>query len=229
VGCLYGLRRQHWWLAGVAGALASANRSSGVLLLIPFGYEYLRVRGFHPRRIRPDALWAALVPAGLAAYMIYTWVVLGDALRFEHAQDNWRRTLAWPWVALRQSAGMAAGHVHDLNAFQIHNLLDLLSVAFCAVLLVLCFVGPWRLRRDQWALPIYGAAVLTLVTMFPDFTSEHPTPLRSAVRLVLEVFPAFLLLGRIGRHAGFDKVYTYLALVAQALLLLVFLRGQWVA
>jgi Mannosyltransferase (PIG-V) len=229
VGCLYALRRQHWWLAAACGALASANRSSGVLLLIPFGYEYLRVRGFRLRKIRPDLLWAALVPAGLVAYMIYTGVALGDPLRFEHAQDNWKRTLAWPWVALRQSGGMVLRHVHNLNAFQIHNLLDLLSVAFCAALLVLALVGPWRLRRDQWALPLYGFAVLTLVTIFPDFTSAHPSPLRSAVRLVLEVFPAYLVLAKMGRNAGIDKVYTYLALVSQGLLLTVFLSGNWVA
>jgi Mannosyltransferase (PIG-V) len=229
VGCVYAVRRQRWWLAAACGALASANRSSGVLLLIPFCYEYLRVRGFRVRRIRADVLWAALVPAGLAAYMIYTWVELGDALRFEHAQDNWKRTLAWPWVALRQSAGMVERHLHDLNAFQIHNLLDLGSVAFSAALLVLGFVGPWRLRRDQWGLLFYGFAVLTLVTIFPDFTSEHPSPLRSAVRLVLEVFPAYLVLAKMGRHPAFDKIYTYLALVAQGLLLTVFLNGQWVA
>ncbi len=229
VGCVYAIRRHHWWVAGVLGALASANRSSGVLLLVPFAYEYLQMRGWQLRKVRPDVLFAALIPAGLLAYMLYTWAALGDPLRFMHAQANWQRSMAGPWVSVGQAVGQLAHHVHSLNAFEIHNLLDLLAVVFTGALLVLCFVGPWRLRRDQWALPLYGVAVLLLIMMFPDYTSVHPTPLRSAIRLVLEAFPAFLLLGRIGRNTFADKAYTYMALMAQGLLLLVFLRGQWVA
>ncbi|HWB38274.1 MAG TPA: glycosyltransferase 87 family protein [Rugosimonospora sp.] len=228
-GCVYAIRRHHWWLAGVLGALASANRSTGILLLVPFAYEYLHTHGWRPRRLRPDALFALLVPAGLAAYMFYTWVALGDPLRFVHAQANWQRSMAAPWVAVGQSIGQVAAHLHHLNAFEIHNLLDLLSVLVVAALLVLSFVGPWRLRRDQWALPLYGIAVLLLIMMFPDFTSAHPTPLRSAVRLVLEAFPAYLILARMGRNQLVDKTYTYLALISQGLLLLVFLKGDWVA
>ena len=57
VAALYAVRRHNWWLAGVFGALASANRSSGVLLLVPFAYEYLSSRGFAWRAGRtPGAL-----------------------------------------------------------------------------------------------------------------------------------------------------------------------------
>jgi len=229
VAALYALRRHSWWLAGVFGALASANRSSGVLLLVPFAYEYLSAHGFAWRKIRPDVLFAALVPAGLGAYMIYTWVALDDPLRFMHAQDNWKRTLSWPWVSIWESAKMAADHLTRLTAFQIHNLIDLLAVLLVGGLLALSFVGPWRLRRDQWALPLYGIAGLIFITIFPDFSSEHPAPLKSAARLVLEVFPAFLILARLGRHPAVDKIYTFLAIAAQGLLLLVFLKGEWVA
>ena len=229
VAAVYAIRRQNWWLAGLMGALASANRSSGVLLLLPFGYEYLRVRGFRWRRIRPDVLYGALVPAGLLAYMIYTWVALHDPLRFAHAQSNWKRTLAWPWQSMVEAIRLSVKHPHRFDAFQIHNMLDLTSVVFTLVLLVLCFVGPWRLRPDQYAVPLYGAVVLIFIMIFPNVNPDHPAPLQSATRLVMEVFPAFLLLGRVGARDTIDRGYTMLAASTQGLLLLIFLHGAWVA
>jgi Gpi18-like mannosyltransferase len=229
VAALSAIRRHNWWLAGLLGALASANRSSGILLLVPFGYEYLSARGFRWRKIRPDVLFAALIPTGLLGYMIYTWIALDDPLQFMHAQVNWDRTLSWPWQTMWESTAMAFDHLTRLNAFQIHNLIDLVSVLLVEAMLVLSFAGPWKLRRDQWALPLYGLAVWVFITIFPDITSQQPAPLKSSVRLVLEAFPAFLILGRIGRHQSVDKIYTCLAIGLQALLLFVFLRGDWVA
>ncbi len=49
----------------------------------------------------------------------------------------------------------------------LHNLLDLLAVIFMIVLLTLCFVGPWRMRRDQWVMPLLGVALLLFTISFP--------------------------------------------------------------
>jgi hypothetical protein len=224
-GAVYALRRRRWWVAGVLGALATGTRSAGLLLLVPFCYEYLRVHG---RRVRLDALAVLLVPAGLAGYMSYTWRVLGDPLAFVHAQAHWSRHLDWPWSAVGHQLGMIARQPRLFNDTGAHDLLDLGAVLFAAALIALAFVGPWRLRRDQYALPLYGAALVAFMVIFPNAGDVNPYPLQSAARLVLEVFPAFLVLARIGARPVVDRAYVILAVGAQAVLLDHFLHGGWV-
>jgi hypothetical protein len=226
VGAVYALRRERWWLAGALGALATATRSAGLLLLVPFAYEYLRTHG---RRLRPDVLAAALVPAGLVGFMIYTWRALHDPLAFTHAQAHWSRHLDWPWSALYRQVSTIAHQPRLFNDAGAHDLIDLGAVLLAAALIVLCFVGPWRLRRDQYALPAYGAALVLFMVIFPNTGTSPPYPLQSAARLVLEVFPAFLILGRIGARTLVDRAYLIIAVGAQAVLLDHFLHGGWVA
>src|SRR3954469_5067688 len=84
VGAFYAARRQRWAVAGLCGGLAAATRNTGVLLLVPL-LLLPRVRG-------RDALWLALVPAGLATVLGY-WASRGDALAPMHAQRQyWGRS-----------------------------------------------------------------------------------------------------------------------------------------
>ena len=47
-------------------------------------------------------LAGALIPAGLAIYMAYLWVLRGDPLYFSHVQIHWDRHFAPPWVSVVQ-------------------------------------------------------------------------------------------------------------------------------
>ena len=67
--------RRDMLLAGLLGALAAATRNSGVLLLIPLLYEWLRNREEFGWR----GLWEMfLVPTGLLGYMVFLWARFGD-------------------------------------------------------------------------------------------------------------------------------------------------------
>jgi hypothetical protein len=225
VGSVYALRRQRWWLAGLLGALATATRSSGLLLLLPMAYEYVRLYRW---KIKPVLASLVLVPAGLVGFMVYTGVVLHDPLAFVHAQSHWSRHLDWPWSALYRQLSTIAGHklFADTSA---HNLMDLGAVLLATALVTLCFVGPWKLRRDQYALGVYAAALVLFMVIFPNTGTRTPYPLQSSARFFLEVFPAFLILGRIGARTLVDRGYLVLGVAAQALLLDAFLHGGWVA
>src|SRR4051794_16992430 len=54
IGAFYAARRERWWLAGVCGALASATRNTGLLLVVPLLLL--------PAAQRRSKLWVALVP-----------------------------------------------------------------------------------------------------------------------------------------------------------------------
>src|SRR3989440_11271659 len=67
----YYMRQGSWWLAGVFGFFAMLTRSTGLLLLLPFCYEYLRQHQFKLRTIRFDVFGGALIGAGLGLFMLY--------------------------------------------------------------------------------------------------------------------------------------------------------------
>jgi hypothetical protein len=107
--------------------------------------------------------------------------------------------------------------------------MDLGAVLLAATLVTLCFVGPWKLRRDQYALGVYGAVLVLFMVIFPNTGTHTPYPLQSSARFFLEVFPAFLILARIGARTVVDRGYLIIAMGAQAILLSFFLHGGWVA
>lgn len=113
VAAVWFARTDRWALAGIAGCLAAATRSAGVLLLVPLVLLYLLgprgtgnaakpYLGISDRRsggrlthpIRAEMAWLALVPIGLAAYMAYLWARTGSPVRFVEAQGFWQREAA---------------------------------------------------------------------------------------------------------------------------------------
>jgi hypothetical protein len=228
-GTLYAVRQKKWWVAGVLAGLASATRVSGVLLALPFAYEYLRHCDFQWRRIRWDGLWIALVPSGIIAFTIYCWAALGDALAWSHAQTLWYRSLDWPFVALWRTASEALGARYTdgvLGELTIVNLTDFTAGVAVLTLLVLCLVGPWKLRRDQLYLVIYGFAAVLLPMSTP---AADTRPLISLSRHVLECLPAFMILGRMGASRVFDRLYVMPAIALQVCFLLIFMHYDWIA
>src|SRR6185312_6119530 len=104
VGAFLAARRERWAWAGALGGLAALTRNSGVVLLLPLVLLFLygpradaaRVaagaRWWSPRyRLTPQLLWLLLVPLGLALYLGWSAIALGDALAPYHAQALWMR------------------------------------------------------------------------------------------------------------------------------------------
>ena len=94
-------RSGRWAWAGALGGLAALTRNSGVLLLVPLVLLFLYGRGTQRDRRRAPrwrratacaaALWLALVPLGLALYLAWRAIALGDAFAPFHAQALWLR------------------------------------------------------------------------------------------------------------------------------------------
>src|SRR6266700_2430185 len=93
----YYMRRGNWWLAGLFGFLASLTRSVGLLLLLPFCYEYLRQHQFRLKATRLDVVSGALIPSGIGLFALYCYYRFNDPLAFSHAQANWIHALHGPW------------------------------------------------------------------------------------------------------------------------------------
>ena len=224
IATVYCLRNRLWWRAGALGALAAATRSAGILLVLAFAFEYARTHRREGCRPAVSALAGGLIPLGLGAVMVVSQVAYDDPLAFSHTQAaHWGRHLAWPWQA---PLAAAARPGRPFTEIWVHNGLELGTVLLLAALLT-----PW-LRRglDQAVFPLLGAALVVFMISFPSrYTADIPYPLYSASRIGLEVFPAFMALGALGRRPWLDRAVLAAFLTAQGVLAAHFLHSGWIA
>lgn len=222
LAALYAARRGHWWYAGLLAGAASGVRVLGVTIVVAFAYEYLRQKGFRWRDIRADALAIALAPSGLLAYMGYLWYRYDDPWLFRKAQVVWGRgPIAMPWNTLGNE--LRGWSFTTRPERTVTNILDLAALALALTLLVLCFVGPWRLRRDQLYLMLAGAFPLIAVVLQPV---SGPAWV-SMARYVLAFFPMFFVLGKMTQNRHAERLVVFLGLPIQTGLLVMYLQNSW--
>ena len=197
VASFYFAKSERWWLAGICGALASATRTTGVLLLpalaILFWEMYRPLRPL--RALRKDGLALLLVPAGLVSFMIYLHVITGNALAFKGAMAAWGRKAGFFFTPLLDYLG----HPAEIAAHW-----DFRLVNFSAAAIALA-CGIALLKRRQFALATY-----TLLVMLVALSSAL---LQSQARYAMVVFPVYMALGLAGRHAKFDQLVRTVFLV----------------
>lgn len=193
-----------WWLAGVAGFGAALTRPVGVLLVPPLAWTYLEAVDWDLRRVRRDALWLLLVPAGIASYALYGWKITGNPGAVFQVQAGWGRPLSWPWTTLTRPRGFH-GYLTRIDGT--------LTITFAAL-------GAWGLRASRTR----GLAVLLLFLLVPILTSGT---LMSGTRFLATAFPAFVLLASLGRSHAFDRGYRYAAVALQALFMAAWSQFYW--
>jgi hypothetical protein len=222
VTALYLARRDRWWAAGAVAATVGATRIVGILIIVALAYEYLRQRDFQWRRIGVNVLSFGLVPVGLALYVLYCWRRFGDPLIFSHAQVFFdRKGFAAPWTSIYW---MLQFDQSDRSTAFIH-LLDLSIMLLVMVFLVLGLVGPWRLRRDQFYLWLFGAVPYAVAVLQPSY--PHVIPFAGMNRYALMILPVFMVLAKMGRSLLFERLYLLAALPIQTGLMVLFIRFDW--
>ncbi len=267
IGVFLQARRGRWMWVGVLGGLAAATRSTGVLLVLPAAALYLlgprrdrepdlaptvaahaagamagllawsrRLLG--PRyRLRADVLWLLLIPAGLAAFMIWFWLAGGEPMAPFHAQALWGRQFAGPFVASFDAARAAFEGARQILSGQSTHLYfplegrspdieaghNIMLFAFLAIAVPL-MIGV--LRRLPLAYGLYTLTALALPLSYPVSTQ----PLMSIPRFILVLFPLNMWL------AGYlcTRPRARFAMLGVSMIALVFFTAQfstwhWVA
>lgn len=212
IGVFWCARNGRWGMACMAGALAAATRSAGIVLALPVLYMYLygpredrpadrpAEHWWRPRyRLRRDVLWLIMLPLGLALYLGYLALSGGDALEPFHAQEVWGRHFAGPFGGVLDGARAAldgvgqlvsgqnwhayfSPHSGDPTVAAAHNVL--LAVFLLAALAAL--VG--TLRRLPRAYGLYVLVALALPLSYPVASQ----PLMSLPRFLLVLFPLYM-------------------------------------
>lgn len=101
---------RRWVMAGLAAGALSATRLVGALFGIALLIEIWRSGALANRRSWPTLLLALLLcPLGLALFMAYLHVHLGDALAFKHVQVAWGREISNPLQNLADGLALRLG------------------------------------------------------------------------------------------------------------------------
>ena len=196
------------WLAGLAGFAAGLTRLQGGVLVLPLGYLAWRSARGDVARAREAG--AALLPVlGVLAALTYPRLFLGETGSPLDLQRAWGARFAPPW----QTMADAFGHIGRTgDPIEVLNVLAVLALTALAVV---------ALRR----LPLeYGLYAIASVTLLWLRDTDNLSPLMSAARYGLVIFPCFvaaaILLRRRSALAG--------AVLAIAAVLQVTLFVYWV-
>lgn len=236
VGAFLAARSGRWAWAGLLGGLAALTRNSGVLLLVPLVLLFLYgpradrlATGFRPpdtasgvlratsqlrprHPLTPQILWLALVPLGLALYLGWSAIALGDALAPYHAQALWLRHFE-PLGAATGGVRAAALGLRQLvhgspepryfgeslgDPFQVAA--DSLMLLGFLVFAVVACVG--ALRRLPFAYGAYAGVALAMTLSYP----LDAQPLMSLPRYMVVLFPLHMWLARwAGERGGIER------------------------
>lgn len=218
------MRKGRWWLAGLVALFAGLTRSIAVCLFIPFAYEYLRQRDFQWRKIGFSVLSGVGIAGGIIIFSMYGYLAFHDPLAFSHAQAVWHRQLSFPWLVFWEAYGIIKHHP-ILTFDSIHAVMDLSATLFILGILILSFIGPWKLSKEHWSYAFYAIAIYLFVILVPE---AGRFPLSSLARFMLEIFPAFIVMAAMGKRRTFNLYYLAICLPLLAFMLLQWLTGRWI-
>jgi Gpi18-like mannosyltransferase len=185
VGAFVLLEHGHPCLAGIVGALATAARPTGVVLIVA-----LAVRAYERRREHPDdrpAWWDAgvlLSAVGLAAFCIYQWRRFDDPFAFITVQSAWdQQSGLHTWLKLR--------FFEDLKGLPDRNVLASITyLAHPVLTLGALALVPRVFRRFGYG---YGTYAL-LIVLVPAVSTKN---FFGMGRYLLAAFPVFAVAGEL--------------------------------
>lgn len=222
----YLARKKYWLFAGIIGALASATRVTGVLLLpallIEWWLQKNEEKGKIDRRDLINIFPLFLIPIGLLGYMSYLAINFQDAFLFIKTQSMFgagrsgNKLILLPQVVWRYLKMMATVKKDSLTYFNVIN--EFVFFIFSLVILTKSLFN----KKIRLSYLFFGFASLLLPTLTGTFLSIP--------RFTLVIFPIFIFLATVGeKSALFNKIYISFSLLLSILCTILFTRGYWIA
>ena len=214
VAAIWAIRTGRLRVALIAALLVGLTRPQGVLLALPLGWEaiqLIRAGGFAPGSRLKAALAAttALAPAaGFTSFVLLSAIATGVS-PFDAERQHWGYANAPPWDVLARAwqwmldpANSGFADIQLMTAFHF-GVIGIFVAAFV--------VG---LRTLPMTYSLYVAPLLLVVVL-----GGPATPLQSASRFMLAMFPVFVVLARAGRRRWFHTSWLIASSMGLALLL----------
>lgn len=228
VASMYFARKRQWGLAALLGMISAATRNLGVLLWGLVMWEWLRSQGWSLKTILSSESWRslrqgvwlhwfdllviAMIPLGLAAYMLFLSQNFERPLAFIEAQSAWGRENIGPIQVLQKNFAILAGG--QINKSWLTTAWNL--SAFLLFVGLVPFI--WRDLGE-------GYALYVLIMLLVPTSSA----LGSLIRYVLTAFPAFMQLGLWGRRESLDRLLSLVFAILAGLFTTIFVSWIFVA
>jgi Mannosyltransferase (PIG-V) len=186
LGSFYFARKNRWWWAGVLGALCTASRLTGIVLIPALMVEALHQKKWRPLELEPQQLASfVLAPLGFLFYLWLNYHLHGNFFAFLDYEDkNWFHHRIWPWESIREawlwlksSPGFLRTSIYEMR------------LAGSAVVALLLIIGV------RWLRPSYQVFGWLALLMFLSVSYQISLP-----RYALTVFPMYFVLARLGRN-----------------------------
>lgn len=212
----YHARSSSWVAAGVWGFLACLTRPVGLAVALAIALEALRQSGWKLSRLRLRHAAVLLSPLGLVSYLLYLQAEFGDMfILFKAERLGWHRS--FNPLGLFQ----ALRNVFSTRKFFTDQFAQYLYLVLFAILFLVLVVAVFR----RFGLPL--GAYSAVCYLLPMLSSPSNTPLLSLNRLVLIIFPAFMVLGAWGKNRDFERLYALASTLGLAFFTAQFISGYW--
>lgn len=209
---VYAARTSHWAGAGIAGALATGTRITGIALAPALLAEVFARRAGVRDHIRRLA-WVSLAAAGLLTYLAINQIVHGDPLHFLEVQrKHWFQGLTYPWEPVLGAARALLAGGNDYTFTFIYTGI----VAGVIVALPLLLLTVRRLRLPD---VLYGWAGFLLMM--------SAAWLVSLPRYLLVLYPLFVVGAWLGRSPRVLIPVVVAGAALQGWLMWRYSVGQW--
>jgi len=213
VWAFYAARLKKTFLAGLLGALSTATRLVGLVLLPSLFLESAS---------RRKCLILAVVPIGLLAYMLYLTRLTGDPLAFVHGieafgQQRSSSPILLPQVFFRYLVRI----IPNLNWHYFAGVfVTLLEFIVGSVFTLMSLLSFFRLRLSY---SLFLAGTFILPTLSGSFSSLP--------RYVLVCFPAFILVAMwlVNQRNTTKLIYVLATLILMVVSQSLFWQGFWIS
>lgn len=232
---IYWSRREKWWHAGIAGALATLTRLNGLALFPYLVIEYITSRRTEraswqfgaisfrlkelPHRFRQDRRLHAifLVPAAFTAYLFYIQHVFGSWTKLFSAMSTWGQDQMILPLQVFWRYGKILGFTPLNQLVWWVALVELGSVIFYLVMLVWSYK---KIRASYWI--FFAISIL-----IPSFTGTF----QGMPRYGLHLYPLFLVLAMfLSQQSRLGKTIYFLVMLAiLTFCIVLFTRGYFIA
>ncbi|WP_198853709.1 glycosyltransferase family 39 protein [Alicyclobacillus sp. SO9] len=190
----YFLQKDKWYIAMISGFVAAGTHDLGVLLTIPALIHWRVTSG-----TRKQLLSIGLIPLSLLSYMSFLFVHFGNPIAFVYAQQAWHRIPLIPVIDL--FLGFAGLKFYPVSvADWVHNLMTIVN-GLSPLLMVISGWWVWKEKRFDLGLKAFYTITLLLdISSGTGKTPFSPSILTSFARLVVVLFPAYMVLAAKLKH-----------------------------
>jgi len=229
---LYYIRRHKWLMVGIAGAMATATRMVGVILIAAAAVEFAMHYNIFTYMKKGNwkrffglfgliALCVLMMFTGIVVYLFINWHITGDPLRFLYYQSyNWHNGFQYFGEAMRgQVASMPITRVVGIryNSMLFINMPNVLGFGFTIWMIAYGFI-----RRHKSAYIVYALGY--------TFVSFSMVWLLSGGRYAAALVPSFIFLADYVRQKPLKRgVIVVLIFIALLLpILRMYMQGGYV-